>query len=56
MYERKHIKNCYEVIDYLINRDSDIIDVLEVKAQIYRNYKDFMIKDVLSCSSLTLTS
>lgn len=43
-YERKHIKNCYEVIDYLINRDSDIIDVLEVKAQIYRNYKDFMIK------------
>lgn len=43
-YERKDVKNCFEVLRYLINKESPYEDVLTVKVNIYKYYKDFLTK------------
>lgn len=43
-YDRKHIKSCYELIKYLLEKEPGLYDVLSVKVEIYRNHKDFVVK------------
>lgn len=43
-YDRKHIKSCYELIKYLLEKEPGLYDVLSVKVEIYRNHKDFIVK------------
>lgn len=43
-YERKQIKNCFDVMKYAFSKDTDDLDVFEIKVKIYRNYKDYIIK------------
>lgn len=43
-YERKQIKNCFEVMKYAFSKDSDDLDVFEIKVKIYRGYKDYIVK------------
>ena len=43
-YERKHIKNCFEVKKYEFSKDSDVQDIFELKVKIFREYQDYIIK------------
>ena len=43
-YERKQIKNCFDVMKYAFSKDTEDLDVFEIKVKIYRNYKDYIIK------------
>lgn len=43
-YERKQIKNCFDVMKYAFSKDSNESDVFEIKVKIYRYYKDYVIK------------
>lgn len=43
-YDRKDVKFCFEIVKYLINKESIEDDVLIVKVNIYNNFKDYVIK------------
>ena len=43
-YEKRDVKNCFELLKYMINKDYSIDDVLEVKVKIYTYYPDYIVK------------